>query len=136
MLIPGSVVRLSYRGKIMWERLWTMNNLRIRFEIFLVVVLLLIGCVPVVNAENASSGTNLTNITANSTVYPAEPFITIDPIGNHFTGDFFIIHGTTNLPVSIEKNLLFSISRYWGNSWREQRVVLLCDKSSNNFWSK
>ena len=41
-----------------------MNNLRIRFEIFLVVVLLLIGCIPVVNAENASSRTNnLTNLT-------------------------------------------------------------------------
>jgi len=77
-----------------------MITLRIRFEIFLVVILLLIGCAPVVNAENASSRTNLTNITANSTVYPAEPFITIDPIGNHVSGNMFFVNGTTNLPVS------------------------------------
>jgi hypothetical protein len=110
MLIPGSVVHLSYMEKIMRERLWTMNNLRIRFEIFLVVVLLLIGCIPVVNAEKATSGTNLTNITANSTVYPAKPFITIDPIGNHTIGDVFFINGTTNLPVS--QNLTIDIVSY------------------------
>jgi len=92
-----------------------MITLRIRFEIFLVVILLLIGCVPVVNAENASSGTNLTNITANSTVYPAEPFITIDPIGNHTIGDVFFLNGTTNLPVS--ENLTLEIRDYaW--TWR------------------
>ena len=87
-----------------------MITLRIRFEIFIVVVLLLLGCLPAVNAENVFRRTNLSDMAPNSTVYPAEPFITIDPIGNHFAGDFFIIHGTTNLPVSIEKNLLFSIS--------------------------
>lgn len=127
----------------MRERLWTMNNLRIRFEIFLVVVLLLIGCIPVVNAENASSRTNLTNITANSTVYQAEPFITIDPIGNHFAGDFFIIHGTTNLPVSIEKNLLFSISSTGvtpggsrGSFYYATNLAIISGANESNQWSK
>lgn len=38
------------------------------------------------------------------------PFITIDPIRNYTAGDIFIIHGTTNLPVSNEKSLIFSIT--------------------------
>jgi hypothetical protein len=110
---------------------------------FLVVVLLWIGCVPVVNAETVSSGTNLTNITANSTVYPAEPFITIDSIGNHFAGDFFIIHGATNLPVSIEKNLLFSISSTGvtpggsrGSFYYATNLAIISGVNESNHWSK
>ncbi len=89
-----------------------MNTLRIRFEIFLVVVLLLIGCVPVVNAETVSSGTNLTNLTPNFTVYPAEPFITIDPIGNHVIGNVFFVNGTTNLPVSEKITMSIGYLKY------------------------
>ncbi len=122
----------------------TMNTLRIRFEIFLVVVLLLIGCVPAVNAENASSGTAvLTNLIQNSTVYPAEPFITIDPIVNHFAGDFLIIHGTTNLPVSTEKNLLFSISSTGvtpggsrGSFYYATNLAIISGVNDYNQWSK
>jgi len=44
----------------------------------------------------------------NSTLI-AKPFITIDPIGNHTFGDVFIIHGTTNLPVSDNSSLLGEI---------------------------
>jgi hypothetical protein len=124
--------------------LWTMNNLQIRFEIFLVVVLLLIGFVPVVNAENVSSGTSdLTNLTPNSTVSPAEPFIMIDPIGNHFAGDFFLIHGITNLPVSPEKNLLFSISSTAvtpggsrGSFYYATNLAIISGVNESNHWSK
>jgi hypothetical protein len=88
-----------------------MNTFQIRFEMFLVVVLLLIGCVPAVNAENVSSGiANLTNLTQNSTVASADPYIMIDPIGNHVIGDVFFITGTTNLPVS--QNLTMDIVSY------------------------
>ena len=40
---------------------------------------------------------NVTNI---SEFNFAEPFIAIDPIGNHTVGDVFFINGTTNLPVT------------------------------------
>ena len=85
----------------------------ILITVFFAAAILLI--VPIVNAENTSIGTNLTNPAPNSTVYPAEPFITIDPIGNHSTGDVFFINGTTNLPVS--ENLILEIRDYaW--TWR------------------
>jgi hypothetical protein len=32
--------------------------------------------------------------------YPDDPFITIDPSGNHSIGDVFFINGTTNLPAN------------------------------------
>ncbi len=81
--------------------------------VFIAATILLI--VPIVNAENTSSGTNLTNMAPKSTIYPAEPFITIDPIGNHTIGDVFFINGTTNLPVS--ENLTLEIRDYaW--TWR------------------
>ena len=38
------------------------------------------------------------------------PYITIDPIGNHTTGDLFFINGTTNLPVP--ENLTIAFERY------------------------
>jgi len=40
-----------------------------------------------------------------------EPFITIDPIGDHTIGDMFFINGTTNLPVT--DNLTLEISVPW-----------------------
>ncbi len=87
-----------------------MNAFRIRFEMFLVVIVLVIGCVPTVNAETISSGINLTSLTPNSSVSPTEPFFMVDPIGNHAIGDIFFINGTTNLPVS--QNLTMGIVSY------------------------
>jgi hypothetical protein len=53
---------------------------------FVATVITLI--VPIVNAENSNTTSNIT------------PFINIDPIGNHTVGDVIIISGTTNLPVT------------------------------------
>ncbi|MDD5187049.1 MAG: hypothetical protein PHF57_02450 [Methanoregula sp.] len=49
--------------------------------------------VPMASAEHD----NVTPITTS--------FITIDPIGNHTIGDVFIVHGTTNIPVSENLNI-------------------------------
>jgi hypothetical protein len=76
--------------------------------VFFVVSILL--TLPIVNAKNVSNGTNFTNPDLNSTVAPVEPYIMIDPIGNHVIGDIFFISGTTNLPVS--QNLTMDIVSY------------------------
>ena len=60
-----------------------------------VALLVLICCVPMVSAENLTTGANLANLTANSTISPEEPFIAIDSIGNHTTGEVFSLNGTT-----------------------------------------
>jgi hypothetical protein len=80
----------------------------ILITVFFVVSIVLI--LPIVNAKNVSIGTDFTNPDLNSTVYPAEPYIMIDPIGNHVIGDIFFINGTTNLPVS--QNLMMDIVSY------------------------
>ncbi len=77
----------------------------ILITVFFVVSILL--TLPIVNAKNVSNGTNFTNPDLNSTVAPVEPYIMIDPIGNHVIGDIFFINGTTNLPVS--QNLTMEI---------------------------
>jgi hypothetical protein len=83
---------------------------KINLLVFVALLLAVITIVSIANAENITRGTNLTNLTPNSTVHPEEPYITIDPVGNHFAGDIFFIYGTTNLPVS--QNLTGAIVSY------------------------
>lgn len=111
------------------------------FTVFITATILLI--VPIASAENVIRGTNLTNLTPNSPVYPAEPYITIDPVGNHFAGDIFIIHGTTNLPVSPRESLLFSISSTGvtpggsrGSFYYATHLEITTGVNESNEWSK
>jgi hypothetical protein len=66
--------------------------------IALFVLLTVVINIPIACAENVTNGINYTNLTANTAVDPSEPFITIDPPGDHKIGDVFFINGTTNLP--------------------------------------
>lgn len=64
----------------------------------LIVLLTVVINIPLASAENVTTGINYTNLTANTAVDPSEPFIIIDPIGDHVIGDVFFINGTTNIP--------------------------------------
>lgn len=50
----------------------------------------------------------------NATALPAQPYITINPVGDHTLDEVFFISGTTNLPVS-DSPLLFEIGSNWYN---------------------
>ena len=75
----------------------------------LLSVVLIITSVPLVNASDLNS------------TPVSDPFITIDPIGNHTIGEVFFINGTTNLPIT-EK-----LSLYAYPSWDVRGVKRLKD---------
>jgi hypothetical protein len=50
----------------------------------------------------------------NTVALPAQPYITINPVGDHTLDEVFFISGTTNLPVS-DSPLLFEIGSNWYN---------------------
>lgn len=78
----------------------------------IVLLLAMIIIVPIASAENITRGTNLTSLTLNSMVHPEEPYITIDPIGNHVIGNVFFVNGTTNLPVSEKLTMSIEYLKY------------------------
>ena len=98
--------------------------------IILVIIFAVIIFSPAVCAENASVITNKT------------PFVTIDVTGNHTRGETFIIRGTTNLPVSQEKSLVFSIGSLGfspggnrGGFFFATNPTILAGINETNFWS-
>ena len=74
-------------------------DILIRNRFFLAgIIIVLVIVFPMVSAENNTGNENQTTVLSISTESSAEPFIAIDPIGNHTVGDVFFINGTTNLP--------------------------------------
>jgi hypothetical protein len=117
-----------------------MNESNIKFEVFIIVMVILAGCIPVACAENTTSAANLTNLTPASATTSAVPFIAIYPIGNHTIGEGFFINGTTNLPVSDDRNLLLTIKptnpRSNGINWEYSKYLAVVPGSNGiNQWS-
>lgn len=74
-----------------------------------------------------------------------EPFITIDPIGNHAMGEVFFINGTTNLPVTENLSLLIEPTWVFHQPMRSKPINveyinipifhITSDPNSMNRWS-
>ena len=114
------------------------NRHNVRFGVLLLVIAILFWFLLVVIAEGATTGDNLTNLTPISTVSPAAPFITIDPIGNHTVTEVFFINGTTNLPAFENLNIYVGEDRFnpsgEGSSF-SSTVPIQAGESGLNFWS-
>jgi hypothetical protein len=108
-----------------------MNESNIKFGVFIIVMVILAGCIPVACAENTVNQTNA-----------SEPYyITIAPIGNVTQGDVFIIHGITNLP-STEVIRGFIIPFYFMTGVRVDKpfvylgnISVISTPSGVNLWS-
>jgi len=104
---------------------------KIHFQIVLGTALLFLICIVAPASAADISSTSVTN-----------PYITIDPIGNHTIGEVFFINGTTNLPVS--ENLTIDV--YPGTPHRGvggriepgivvDRILILSGMNGVNHWS-
>ena len=82
------------------------------YPLVFVILISLAFTVSMASAGNLTDDASLTNPSPNSTVLPGEPYITIDPIGNHTIGDVFFINGTTNLPVSEDLSVIIRSTRH------------------------
>jgi hypothetical protein len=115
-----------------------MKKINSKLRISILVIVILAGCLSV-SAENTTGGNTLTNLIATSTVSPGTSYITIDPIGNHTIGEVFFIHGTTNLPASLE-SLEIQIGTAnvnpggWGPSFHSN-VSIQPGENGVNHWS-
>ena len=72
----------------------------------------------------------------------SNPFITIDPIGNHTIGDVFFINGTTNLPVTDTLTIhIRPLTPQHGGRGRlplgiyVDRIPIVSDSNGINHWS-
>ncbi|MFA7695168.1 MAG: hypothetical protein WCX63_06510 [Methanoregula sp.] len=75
----------------------------------------------------------------NGTALPAQPYITINPIGNHILDEVFFISGTTNLPAS-GSPLLLQIGSSWYNpggngGGYQSNVTIEPGENGINTWS-
>lgn len=75
----------------------------------------------------------------NATALPEQPYISIDPIGNHTLDEVFFISGTTNLPTSDSPLLLQIHSTDFnpggGGSAYQSDVTIKPGENGINIWS-
>lgn len=90
----------------------------------LAIVCLILSIVPVSAADN-----NSTSI--------ANPYITIDPIGNHTASDVFFVNGTTNLPAGSNLSVVIQGGYEPGGGGPNFYLTIPIQSGENgtNFWS-
>jgi hypothetical protein len=109
-------------------------------------ILLVSGCVSEVPKENKIPETTpvTTPMPTPCSLPPqgAEPYIIINPIGTHSTGDIFEVNGTTNLGVdskivlNIHEQLMSSLpANYYPLSYSFGCVTIQKNTCGPNFWS-
>jgi hypothetical protein len=70
----------------------------------------------------------------NSSILVSNPYILIDPIGNHTVGDVFFINGTTNLPVTENLTIhIYDFNFYCCVMLSRMKTSSCPSISSNNF---